>query len=249
MRYKLGTKKWVEKYNGKLGFRDKMSMIYQGVKARSKTIKQIKNGDKLANLSIDEILPPDSAICQEAMLLCEEVSQPFLFNHSMRSYFWARLLNTDKSFDDEAAFVAMLLHDLGLTNKYKLGNGSQQCFTLPAANIAEEMALKHNWSSKRALIVANAITLHLNVTIDACHGVEAILVRKGSGADVAGLGLHLLHREQISGVVEKFPRLDLKKEMQIALNNEINNRSCCRISYLYQKLQFGEYIRKAPFEE
>ena len=249
MRYKLGTKKWVEQNNGKLAFRDKMALIYQGVLARAKTKRDIKSGRKVHFMAVDKVLPPDSPICKEAMALSEISSKPYLFNHCMRAYFWARLLNEGEKFDDEATFTAIMLHDLGLTDKYRLKGGQQQCFTLPAAQIAEEMAIKHHWSDKRATMVADAITLHLNVTVNARHGREAELVRIGSGADVAGLGLNLLQATQIGKVVDKFPRLNFKQEINKDLGIEIAERPCCRISFLHNRLNFGHYVRNARFSE
>ncbi|MBL4661054.1 MAG: hypothetical protein JKY19_11920 [Alcanivoracaceae bacterium] len=249
MRYKLGTRKWVKHNNGKLAFRDRMVLIYQGVLAKAKTKKDLKSGKKVHYMAVDEILPPDSPICLEAMALSEISSKPYLFNHCMRAYFWARLLNDGEIFDDEATFTAIMLHDLGLTDKYRLTGDQQQCFTLPAANIAENMALKHQWSDKRAAIVADAITLHLNVTVDAKHGREAELVRIGSGADVAGLGLNLLQVDQVEKVVKKLPRLNFKQQIIKDLSIEITERPCCRISFLYKKLNFGDYIQNARFSE
>lgn len=249
MRHQLGTKKWVEHNNGKLGFRDRMSLIFQGLVARARTRKDLKRQRKVKNLSIDNILPPDSAICTEAMILCESLSQPYLFNHCMRSYFWARLLNEDQKFDDEATFVAIMLHDLGLTDAYRITEGPQQCFTLAAAQVAEKLATKHQWHDVRAKVVANAITLHLNIIIDAKHGREAQLVRMGSGADVAGLGLNLLHNNQIDEVTKQYPRLNFKQEISRDLSIEAKQRPCCRTAFLYNKLNFADYIRNAKFDE
>ncbi|MCF6300263.1 MAG: hypothetical protein L3J52_03970 [Proteobacteria bacterium] len=247
MRQALGTKKWVEKTNGKLAFHERMAMIYQGVRAKRRN--NLNTDQKISNLSVSEILPPDSSICQEAMALCQTVSQPFLFNHCMRAYFWARLLNGEKKFDDEATFIALMLHDLGLTDPYRLTGTKQQCFTLPGSQVAEEMALKYHWPDKRAAIVADAITLHLNVVIDAKHGREAQLVRIGSGADVAGLGLDSIDQIQFNEVVEKFPRHKLKKRMMNTIETEITERPCCRIAFLVQKLKFDRLIQNSVFNE
>jgi hypothetical protein len=51
------------------------------------------------------------------------------------------------------------------------------------------LAARHHWDDARAHLAANAITLHLNVTVGDEHGKEAQMVRAGSGGDVAGLGL------------------------------------------------------------
>jgi HD domain len=60
----------------------------------------------------------DSKIAQEATDLVRATSTPSLFNHSMRTYLFGALLGKDLSFDYELFYLASVLHDLGLTEKY-----------------------------------------------------------------------------------------------------------------------------------
>ena len=120
-------------------------------------------------------------------------------------------------FDDEPLFTAFMMHDPGLTDDYRLDNDKQQCFTSVGAHRVSERARKHNWSDKRISIAENAIALHLNVMVSAAHGKEAQMLRIGSGGDVAGLGLDLLHQDQIHAVRNKYPRYGLKREMRANL--------------------------------
>ncbi|MCU7917876.1 MAG: HD domain-containing protein [Candidatus Thiodiazotropha sp. (ex Epidulcina cf. delphinae)] len=244
---KVGTLQWVEKCNGKLGLIERLTMVAQGVKAKAETRWRIKEGVKVRNIEVEAILPPDSAIAREAMAICEEASRPFLFNHCLRSYFWARLLDDgSEPFDDEALFTALMLHDMGLTDGYRLNGTQQQCFTIVGAQIADELARQHNWTDKRASIAANAITLHLNIVVDPAHGKEAKMVRAGSGGDVAGLGLDVLGDDQIHAVCTKYPRLNMKGNMRSALGIETKERPECRIAFLDKKLGFGRLIAQAP---
>jgi hypothetical protein len=100
--------------------------------------------------------------------------------------------------------------------------------------------------NRRAHIAAQAIALHLNVMLDARHGKEAQMLRAGSGGDVAGLGLDVLHTEQIESVVAHFPRFDLKHELTRTLAIEAQARPGCRIAFLQNKLGFAQLIRDAP---
>jgi hypothetical protein len=135
---------------------------------------------------------------------------------------------------------------MGLTDKYRLQDTVQQCFTIVGARMADELAGKHHWSDKRANIAANAITLHLNVSVDSVYGKEARMVRAGSGGDVAGLGLDVLHEDQIQEVCRKHPRLDMKRNMRSTLAVETKERPDCRIAFLDKKFGFGDLISRAP---
>jgi hypothetical protein len=71
------------------------------------------------------------------------------------------------------------------------------------------------------------------------------MVRAGSGADVAGLGLHVLQRDQIDEVVSRIPRLNLKKEMLATLADESRAWPHSRIAFLCDQLHFGTMIERS----
>ncbi len=243
----LGTLSWLERSGGKLAWRDRLVMLAQGVKARVVTKRRMKAGFKLRNIEVDAILPPDSVITREATAICQDASAPYLFNHCLRAYFWARLLDDDRQpFDDEALFTAVMLHDLGLTEDHHLKGDKEQCFTIVGARKVCELAVKHLWTDKRANVAAEAITLHLNVIVGSRHGKEAQMVRAGSGGDVAGLGLDVLQADQIESVVVRYPRLDMKRQILKTLSIEADQRACCRIAFLQAKLGFADLICRAP---
>lgn len=244
----LGTLRWLADTNGKMGFVDKLRFVAHGVQARIAARHRLQDGPKRRNREVDDVLPPDSAIAREAMALCEAASTPALFNHSMRAYFWARLLDDGAgSFDDEAVFVALMLHDLGLTDRYRLHGSREQCFTIVGARIAEELGVRHAWPEPRARLAAEAIALHLNVIVDAGHGREAQMVRAGTGGDVAGLGLDRLDEDQIRTVCAKHPRLDFTDEVRAAFAIETRERPECRVAFLTAKLGFDRLIMAARF--
>jgi hypothetical protein len=241
---KLGTTVWMERTGGRLAWHDKLTLIGQGVVARLASQRQRRSGTRVRLREVSEILPPDSAIAREAVALTQQCSPPYLLNHCLRAYFWARLLDADaRPFDDEALFVALMLHDWGLTERWRLKGQTQQCFTAVGAKAVEELAARHHWGDTRAHLAANAITLHLNVTVGDEHGKEAQMVRAGSGGDVAGLGLGMLERDLIAQVVDRYPRLDLKTEIVGSLMAETAERPCCRTAFLCRSLGFVDLIR------
>jgi hypothetical protein len=247
----LGTMGWIERTGGRLAWHERLALIAQAVRARAAAAIRRRSGRKIRLREVEDIVPPDSAITREAIALSQDLGKPFLFHHCMRSYFWARLLDEDtRPFDDEAVFTALMLHDLGLTEQGRQAADLGHCFTQVGAQKASELARKHGWSDRRAELTANAITLHLNVIVVDRHGKEASMVRAGSGADVAGLGLYVLQRDQIDEVVSRIPRLNLKREMLATLADETRARPNSRIAFLCDRLHFGAIIeRSAVFSE
>ena len=246
---KMGALDWVKNTGGVLSWKEKTKIVAQGVFSTLRLKKRIL-GHNIQNLDIDEILPPDSPIAKEALFICEEASEKYLFYHCLRSYYWARLLSDPSlKFDDEAVFVSFMLHDLGLCEQNRIWNQGQYCFTIVGAKKAEELACKHDWSDKRAKLAANAITLHLNVTIDSLHGREAQMVRLGSGADVAGLGLDNVRPDQFEKVIHKYPRNNFKELLLRDLKIELQENPCCRAAFLQRNLGFRKLIRNSVFVE
>lgn len=208
---KMGTLLWLDETNGKLNWIERLSLVAQGVRAQLATRQRLKAGRKLRIREVKDILPPDTAIAREATVIARDASSQAMFHHCLRAYFWAKLLDADtRVYDDEGVFVACMLHDLGLTEHYRLQGDEQQCFTSVGAQMTQALAARHQWSERRMNIAASAITLHLNVIIGDEHGKEAQMVRAGSGGDVAGLGLDVLHRDQIDEVIGRYPRLSFK---------------------------------------
>jgi hypothetical protein len=243
----VGTLSWLERTGGKLAWHHRLLFLAQGVRAKIAAKKRIQSGLKIRNIDFEDIVPPDSLITREAVAMCEDASEPYLFNHCLRAYFWSRMLNSDSQpYDDEALFTAFMLHDMGLTEKYRIKDNKQKCFTIPGARLASELAIKHGWSDKRASLAAEAIALHLNVVVNPVHGKEAVMLRAGSGGDVAGIGLDVLHKDQINAVVTRFPRLNMKQEILKPLQLESCERPCCRIAFLRNPLGFDNLIKHAP---
>src|ERR1700682_6309704 len=67
---------------------------------------------------------PDTVLVRDAIDLSRSASEPFLFNHAMRSWLFSVLLSegAESAPDPELLAVATILHDLGLTDRYTAEN-------------------------------------------------------------------------------------------------------------------------------
>lgn len=150
--------------------------------------------------------PPDTKLTRRVLEACEEVS-PMLVTHGIRSYLYARALGKlDKlSCDDEALFVAAVLHDYAFPiAPARVGDC---CFSLAGAEAAAELLRDSGMAEVSQHAVLDAITLHLNPYVAREQGALQYLLHAGVLADAAGVRSWELDRQGVSRVVEKHPRL------------------------------------------
>ena len=156
-----------------------------------------------------EDLPfPRTALAVDAMRFTRDSTQAAIFNHSMRTYLYARFLGEaqgrqpDRDYDDELLFLGCVLHDVGLSER---GNGDQQ-FELDGADLAAEWLTERGVAPDRVEVVWDAIALHLSFEIASRKRPEIALVSAGAGYDLgpSGHDLPAGYAERVHAVL---PRL------------------------------------------
>jgi hypothetical protein len=201
------------------------------------------------SMDVDSLRIPDSALCSGAGELLASVSEPWLVNHCLRTYLWAAIIGTKGrcTFDEELLFVASLLHDLGLT-----GAGSQsstpaaECFAVEGAFAAAGFLEKRGVAEGRGKLVAEAISLHLNVRVPLERGVEAHLLHEGAAMDVVGSRFEEVNQATRNQVLVKHPRLEMKSGLVASMKQQSMTRPYSRAGFLCRH-GFISMIRRAPF--
>ena len=159
--------------------------------------------------SVAGVKIPDTALCNAAVDLLEASSPEFLCTHCLRTYVFGSLaikgINR-KVGDEEAAFCAAALHDLGLVPDY-IGDNR---FEVDGANAARKFCIKHKVSPERAELVWEAIALHTTGGVATRMAAEIALVHLGAGLELFGLGLDQMPPQIVEEVLEKYPRLKFK---------------------------------------
>lgn len=153
----------------------------------------------------------DTPVARAATALAREVSPPYLFHHAMRTYLFGALVGRARGgaharFDAEQLYLACVLHDLGLTDRFAGGRP----FELEGAEAAGGFLREQGYPPERAAVVWDGIAMHALAIAD-YKAPEIALVSAGAGADVAGQELDALDAGDVAAVLRAFPRLDFKR--------------------------------------
>ena len=210
-------------------------------------------GQKKQPFTVDpaSIRIPDSALCKSAGALLASVSEGWLIHHCLRTFLWAAIFGRKggHQFDGELLFLASALHDLGLTSAgARLSPNPVECFAVEGAFAAEQFLAKNGLDGKRQELVAEAISLHMNVSVSLAHGIEAHLLHEGAAFDVVGARFDEIAAGTRHEVLALHPRLQMKSNFVTAMKQQSNVRPSSRAGFLCRH-GFISMIRNAPFED
>jgi hypothetical protein len=193
--------------------------------------------------------PPDSALSLLAEERARELSAPALYAHCLRTWAFAVLFaQRDRiDHDGELLYLACVLHDLGLTAAHDQRDPTAACFAVEGARAAHELLCGQGEAEDRAATVAQAITLHLNVTVPKRLGAEAHLLSKGVSLDTIGRRLHRLPGARVCDVEERWPREGFAEHLASATGRQAKIRPQSR-SALLHRLGFAELLLANPLD-
>jgi hypothetical protein len=244
----VGTWAWALETGGALRRQDRIRLVLQGAAARLARVPSRWRSRVLGeHASLALLDPPDSALAREADERVRELSSPALYGHCARTWAFATLFaQRDRvAHDPELLYLACMLHDLCLTEKHWGYDARAKCFAVEGAHAAHALVHGHGASEARARKVAEAISLHLNITVPARLGVEAHLLSKGVSLDVVGRRLHQISPAAAASVDRRWPREGFAGELAIATSEQARLRGESR-SALLHKLGFVKLIEGNP---
>ncbi|WP_275460692.1 HD domain-containing protein [Streptomyces noursei] len=171
----------------------------------------------------DPIALPNTPLADAVINLIRPVETPSVFNHSIRSYLFARLvaghlgLAAGHDYQDDLLFAACAMHDVGLAS-----DGShRQRFEVEGADRAAELLIQQGTSTADADQVWQAIALHTSPGIAERRGTLCVLVREGVALDFGGSAstdhLDAITDEQADALHTAYPRLDMIRSLTDAI--------------------------------
>ena len=200
----------------------------------------------------------DTPLVHDAIELARSSSEPYLFNHVMRSWLFGVLIaeGATPPPDPELLAVSAVLHDLGLTDHY---NG-QERFEVDGANAARAFMKERGIPAHQVQLVWDAIALHTTRSIALHKEPEVAMTHSGIAMDVIGAGLNLIPQEKVRAILAEFPRLSMKKQFQDRLCSVVRQKPATSYDNVlrdigsryvagYTAPTFADLLEAAPFNE
>jgi len=212
-----------------------------------------RNTRVLGGITVD-----DTPLIGRAMELARLHSEPFLFNHAVRSWLFAVRLGQLQGipFDAEVLAVGALLHDLGLTNAF---TGPRR-FEIEGADAARTFARKEGLDDRRVQLIWDTVALNSTPSIALYKEADVALCTAGIGLDWGGFQHERIPSSEMKSILAAFPRLDMKNRFTDSVCSIVKTRP--ETTYDNFARDFGErfvpgyesqstvdFLMNAPFEE
>jgi hypothetical protein len=159
----------------------------------------------------------DTPLIARAMDHARIHSEPYLYNHAVRSWlFAARLAQLqDVPHDAEVVAVGTLLHDLGLTSHF---TGPKR-FEIEGADAAGAFARELGVDDRRVQLIWDSVALNSTPSIGLNKEPEVALCTAGIGVEF-GFQYDRIPSNEMQSILAAFPRLEMKRRFR---------ESVCRI--------------------
>jgi hypothetical protein len=201
---------------------------------------------------------PDTAVITRAIDFARDRSEPYLFNHAMRSWLFAALLAQRKQtvHDAEVLAVTTILHDIGLAESF---DGPLR-FEVEGANAARTFARTEGLDDRRSQLIWDGVALNSTPSIALYKESEIVVATLGIGLDWGGFGYEVLTDAEVAEILEAFPRLGMKERFTKAVCRIVETRPTTTYDNFardfgerfvpgYKPASTVDYLLNAPFQE
>jgi hypothetical protein len=175
---------------------------------------------------------PNNPLISAAIEYAQRVSEPYLFNHAMRSWLFAEAIGRVKEldYDREVVAVGTILHDIGLTGTVSGPNR----FEVNGADAVVAFIKGKGVSNRRAQLIWDLVALNSTPSLALHKEPEVAVGTMGIGLDYGGFGVEALPAGQVEGIVNVFPRLRMKQRFAEA---------CCRLVAAKPETSHDNFLR------
>ena len=200
----------------------------------------------------------DTSLVRDAVELARSSSEPYLFNHVMRSWLFGVLIaeRAKPAPNPELFAASMILHDLGLTERFS----AHERFEVDGANAARSFLKERGIPAQQIQLVWDAIALHTTRSIALHKEPEVAMIHLGIAVDVIGAGLDQIPKDKVRAILTEFPRLSFKKQFQDDLCSVVRQKPATSYDNVlrdigirhvqgYTAPSFADLLENAPFNE
>ena len=199
----------------------------------------------------------DTPLIAQALDHARTQSEPYLFNHAVRSWLFAVRLGQLQggAYDAEVVAVGTLLHDIALTP----GFTGPRRFEIEGADAARSFARQHGLAEDRARLIWDSVALNSTPSIGLYKEPEVALCTAGIGVEF-GFQYDRIPPNEMRSILTTFPRLAMKRRFVDSICRVVKARP--ETTYDNFAGDFGErfvpgytrpstvdYLLDAPFEE
>jgi len=201
---------------------------------------------------------PDRPLIAAAIDYAQRLSEPYLFNHAMRSWLFAELIGRAKGidYDREVVAIGTILHDIGLTG----GVPGANRFEVNGADAALAFIRGQGLSDRGEQLVWDLVALNSTPSLALHKEPEVAVGTMGIGLDYGGFGLESLQRGDIDRVLGEFPRLRMKDKFTEVCRRVVRERpETAHDNFLhdfgerfvpgYKAVSTVDLLMNAPFDE
>lgn len=250
---RIGSKQWSVSTLGRMRWQDHLQFLTQicALQIRQRMRHFRPTRPESTHWDLDQIRIPDTPAARASLDFCASVSDDFLTNHSLRTYFWGALLAQEDRlrYDGELFFVSATLHDTGLVKQLRQKYVEYDCFAVIGGLIARNLVEQQGWQADRCDHVFTNICQHINISVPPGIGIEAHLVQAGAALDVIGARAAQIPGHVQQSLLHRYPRFHFKHDFSELIRKEAHAHPHSRIGYLCQQARFVERINASPFGE
>jgi hypothetical protein len=210
-------------------------MNHETVSYKQETVAPAKtfvNRDASQTRLIAGISVLDGPLITAVIEYAQRLSEPYLFNHAMRSWLFAEAIGRIKGidYDSEVVAIGTILHDIGLTASVAGPNR----FEVNGADAALSFIKGKGLSDRRAQLIWDLVALNSTPSLALHKEPEVAVGTMGIGLDYGGFGVEALPAADVKRILGAFPRLMMKQRFA---------QTCCQLVMAKPETSHDNFLR------
>src|SRR6267142_2801092 len=175
---------------------------------------------------------PDNPLITAVIEYAQRLSEPYLFNHTMRSWLFAETIGRINGidYDHEVVAIGTILHDIGLTASVSGPNR----FEVNGADAAVSFIKGQGFSDRRAQLVWDLVALNSTPSLALHKEPEVAVGTLGIGLDYGGFGIQALPAGELERILSAYPRVKMKQRFA---------DTCCRLVTEKPETSYDNFLR------